>query len=142
MICQGFQFNNCGTNAQIAGSNKRGRVRFKKKRKKRKRMNPKVFPPEVKVNSVTKIAIIKVVRRVAHVGHDSQIFSFRAIFLKGFIAPRVVVRRRAAAFRSSLQEDLIPDGLLARSEHSDLFAHDMEGPRRAARYDDKRYGHR
>jgi hypothetical protein len=43
-------------------------------------MNPKAFPPEVKVNSVTKTAMIEVARRVANAGHTAQIICLRTLF--------------------------------------------------------------
>ena len=70
-------------------------------------------------------------QRARHSDHIAFVEAERHLALddiKGFI-PRVVVWWRAAAFGPSLQENLIAAGLLARSEHSDLFAHDIERPR-------------
>jgi hypothetical protein len=43
-------------------------------------MDPKALPPEVKVNSVIKVAMIKVARRVTSAGHIVRIYSLKTLF--------------------------------------------------------------
>jgi hypothetical protein len=54
----------------------------------------------------------------------------------------MTVRRRATAFGTTLKEDLVASGRLARCEHGHVLADDVEGGRVILRRDDERFhGH-
>jgi hypothetical protein len=66
---------------QMPGSRKRGSVRRRERRRKRKRVFHRAFSPKLKVNSVMKVEITRVVRRMTKAGPISLIF-----FSKDFLS--------------------------------------------------------